>query len=64
MLKRLRKALARHWGWLWRRDGKVLGRLAGKTEHDEARAEARAHFWAELREGQREAEAQCARLRP
>src|SRR2546428_8276366 len=49
-------ALARLWRWLWRRPVSV----AAKKEPDEdgsRRAAARARFWAELREGQRQAEA-------
>jgi hypothetical protein len=55
MPNRLREALARLWTSLWRRRGPI----AVKTEHDgESRrwAEARAHFWREFREGQREAD--------
>ncbi len=69
MRQRLRRMLARHWQW-WRRAGGlrgVLGPIAAKKEvNDEARhwAEERSRFWAELREGQREAEAQRARLLP
>jgi len=70
MRKRLRQALARRWRSLWRRAGRlrdVLGPIAAKIEGDEeARrwAEKRARFWAELREGQREAEAHRARVLP
>jgi hypothetical protein len=52
-------ALARLWRWLWRRPVS----LAAKQEpdrDDRCRAAARARFWAELREGQREAEAHKA----
>jgi hypothetical protein len=52
-------ALARLWRWLWRRPAPV----AAKQEPDgdgRNRAAARARFWAELREGQREAEAHKA----
>ena len=59
MLNRLREALALLWT-LFRRRG---GPLAVKTEHDgESRrsADARARFWTEFREGQREAEAHSA----
>jgi hypothetical protein len=52
-------ALARLWRWLWRR------RVAVAAQQDpdgdgRRRAAARARFWAELREGQREAEAHKA----
>jgi hypothetical protein len=69
MRTRLRQALARWWRWPWRRDGRergVVGPIAAKKEQDEEAsrwAEARARFWTELREGQREAEAHCSRLR-
>jgi hypothetical protein len=59
----LREALARVWTALWRRRGPV----AAKGDEDEARGrsgDARARFWTEFREGQREAEAHSARLRP
>jgi len=52
-------ALARLWRWLWRRRASV----AAKQESDAdsgCRGAARARFWAELREGQREAEARKA----
>jgi hypothetical protein len=49
--------LSRVWGWLSR----IVGRLGGSRSDDEAPrsdvATARARFWAELREGQREADA-------
>lgn len=66
---KLRQALARYWEWLsGRRDSKrgVLSRLGLKKEQrgeGGRSAAARARFWTELREGQREAEAQCSRPR-
>jgi len=66
----LRRALVRHWGWLWARaawERRVLGRIAARNARNQQSSrsdEARARFWAELREGQREAEAQCSRLHP
>jgi len=68
MWKRLRQAFARHYGWVSRMGGRVrsvLGLVAAKRERaveDSRCIEARARFWAELREGQREAEAKCPRL--
>jgi chromosome condensin MukBEF MukE localization factor len=62
-MRRLRRALTRVWRRLWRRP---LGHIV-KIDHDldtSRWAEARARFWTELREGEREAEAQRARLRP
>jgi hypothetical protein len=59
MPTRLREALALLW-MLFRRRG---GLLALKTEHDgEGRrsADARARFWTDFREGQREAEARSS----
>ena len=64
MWKLLRQAVARNGRWLWRRTGRVrelLDRIAAKRERDreESRSSAeRTRFWADLREGQREAEAQ------
>ena len=58
----LREALRRLWTSLWRRRGPI----AVKTEHEEeagGRLEARARFWAEFREGRREAEAHSSRPR-
>lgn len=55
----LRQVLGHHWRRLRRR---VFGSVVAKKEHDgESRVAARARFWAELREGQREAEARCSR---
>lgn len=53
--------LARLWRALWRR------RVSVVTKHDtneagSRRADARARFWADLRDGQREAEARAAAL--
>ncbi len=63
MQNRLREALGRLWTSFWGRRGPV----AVKREHDDekgrARAEARARFWTEFREGQREAEAHSSRPR-
>ena len=62
MQNRLYEALGRLWTSLWRR----RGRVAVKTDPDEAgdgRAGARARFWTEFREGQREAEAHSSRPR-
>jgi chromosome condensin MukBEF MukE localization factor len=62
-MRLLRRALARGWRRVWHRP---LGHIA-KIDHDLDAgrwAEARARFWSELREGEREAEAQRARLRP
>ena len=55
-------ALARLWRWLWRRPVSV----AAKKERDDNGgrwADARARFWTEFREGQRQAEVDSARLR-
>ena len=70
MLKRMRRALARRWRRLWRRERRwrgVLGPITAKKERSEDGsrwAEARARFWAELHEGQREADAHRSRLHP
>ena len=66
----MRLALARHYGWVRRQGSKVrdlFGRTAANQEQaaeDRRHIEARARFWAEHREGERQAEAQCARLDP
>ena len=55
--------VARFWGKLWRRFSPV----APDKEREEQAWPAvanRSRFWRELREGQREAEAQAARSRP
>jgi hypothetical protein len=55
-------ALTRLWKWLWRRPDAVA---AKQPPHEDGsrRAEARARFWMELREGQREAEAAASLVR-
>ena len=62
MRNRLREALARRWGRLWR----MLGPSAMREMNEESTrwAEARARFWAELREGQREAESASSTSTP
>jgi len=59
MQNRLREALARLWTSLWRRRGP----LAVKRPHEQGGGSARARFWTEFREGQREAEAHSSRRR-
>jgi len=62
MPNRVRETLGRLWTSLWRRRGPV----AVEAEHDEEGrgwAEARARFWTEFRQGQREAEAHSSRPR-
>ena len=56
MRERLRQALALCSRWLWRREGGGASKGDPDAE-DGRRPEARARFWRELREGQREAEA-------
>jgi len=61
----LRQLLAR----LWHRRSKLraaLGRLTPTREGEpgDGRAKARARFWDGVREGRREAEAQCAKREP
>jgi hypothetical protein len=70
VLKRMRQALASLLGRVWRHGTRLRARLAGiaapgaPSQGDPRHAQARARFWAELREGQREAEAQCGRRDP
>jgi hypothetical protein len=70
MWTRLREAIVRDVAWVWRRRGRVreLIRLRAarraQDKEDSRQTAARARFWAELREGQREAEAQCSRRQP
>ena len=58
-------AFARYVGYVWRRaSAGIIARIGGKWSNTPGRsrsADARATFWAELREGQREAEAQASR---
>jgi hypothetical protein len=60
---RLLDALARGWEAVRRALGHVAARHVRHEEEDRA-ADARARFWVELRQGQREAEAQASRPRP
>jgi hypothetical protein len=62
MQNRLREALRHLWTSWWRRRGPVAMK-ADHIEEGRGEAEARARFWTEFREGQREAEAQSARPR-
>jgi hypothetical protein len=55
MPNRLRAAVARFWTALWTRGDSIATR-AEREDEDRTRAEARARFWTELREGQREAQ--------
>jgi hypothetical protein len=60
MQNRLREALGRLWRSFWERRARVAVETAHEDERG-GRSEARARFWSEFREGQREAE---RRLRP
>jgi hypothetical protein len=70
MWKRVRRALARCYGWMSRTGGRVrgvLGLIVARRERaveDSGSIAARARFWDEFRDGQREAEANCPRLDP
>ena len=55
-------ALTRLWRWFWRRRVSVATRKE-PIENGTRRGDARARFWTEFREGQREAEAFSAKLR-
>ncbi len=61
MQTRVREALGRLWTSLWRRFAPIVV----EAEHEEggSRAGARRRFWAEFREGQREAEARSSKPR-
>jgi hypothetical protein len=66
MWKHLLSALACLWGALWRRIGKLKGPFDhtvadGERSERALRLEVRARFWAAVREGQREAEANSRR---
>jgi hypothetical protein len=67
MWNRVRLALAPLSTWARRRGSRMRAFLrrsatnSERSEDDGRHVEARARFWAELREGQREAEAECAR---
>lgn len=61
-MKRPWQALARHWEWLLRREGKRRGEgsIASRKEDGEDRGSwTQDRFWAEFREGQRQAEENC-----
>jgi hypothetical protein len=58
MVKHLRQVLARYWKRWWPRGGWVRAVLGNEKIGS---ADARTRFWAELREGQREAEAECSK---
>ncbi len=70
MRNRMRRALARPLGWMSRTGGRVrrgLGLIVVRRERaaeDSDSVAARARFWDEFRDGQREAEANCPRLDP
>lgn len=62
MTNRVRDALRRLWTtWLWR--GRGIAAVTRPAEAGVSRSAARARFWTEFREGQREAEAHLSRLR-
>ena len=67
MWKRLYQAIAQRSREVWQQTGRareLLRLFAGKRQRDQEdrrRSAARARFWADLREGQREAEAHCSR---
>jgi hypothetical protein len=62
MLNRLREALGRFWRSLSGRSGSIAVRPEPEREGG-GRAAARARFWIEFREGQREADAHRSRPR-
>ena len=61
--KGLRDVVARLWRSLWQRRAPVVAKTEEK-DTGRGRTDARARFWTELREGQREAELHAARSRP
>jgi hypothetical protein len=67
---RMREELARYAKWVSRQRGRVrdLFRLIrakrARDREDSRQSAARSRFWTDLREGQREADAQCARREP
>lgn len=65
----LRESLRRQCRWLWQRRGGIraaLGFFTPKRERvsGDGGAQARARFWDAVREGRREAEAQCSKREP
>lgn len=62
MSNALREALARVWRWA-RRLSRPLADMDDVAEPGGTAAAARARFWAEVREGRREAGERAARLR-
>jgi hypothetical protein len=62
MWRHLRRSVARLWRLLGAYLGPIVSR-AGQDAESRRRVGARAHFWTELREGQREAKALSERRR-
>jgi len=62
MLNHLREALGCLWSSIQRRSSPVSAKVPHEVE-DRGKADARARFWTEFREGQREAEARSSRSR-
>jgi hypothetical protein len=63
-MRRLRHVLARQWRRMWA--GSLRHPATQRNHDEEARrwAEARDRFWTDLRQGEREAEAQRVRQHP
>jgi hypothetical protein len=70
MRERVREGMVWYGKWVSRQRGRVrdvLRFIAAKRRQDQADSRqnaARTRFWADLREGQREADAECARRDP
>lgn len=70
MVRHLREEIVRYSKWVLRQTARVrdiLKLATAKRERDQENNRqnaARRRFWADLREGQREADAQCARQDP
>ena len=63
MWDRVRAALARGYARVWRRVGMLMGGEHEVDVESHRSAAARAHFWEEFRDGQREAEDRSTRDR-
>jgi len=61
MQRRFWHALAHRWRRLWQRGYGATSRKSTLDDPGSGRRDSRAQFWAEFREGQREADARVAR---
>jgi hypothetical protein len=68
-MRTLRQAIVRRWAWLWDQNAKMWGRPSAIGKNKQIvqqldRLERRHRFWADFREGQRQAEEKCLEAEP